>query len=371
MHSFGFRSSLCAGALGEALAISVPFATMKRYIRYNSGALFLGFLISALNALGAEQAKVRLATLAPKGSSYTKHLQAMGEEWRKASGGDVTLTIYPDGTMGSEADMVRRMRLGQLQAGMLTVNGLMEIEPGVAGLQAMPKVFRNLDEVDFIGAKMEPLFNKRLETKGFVVLFWSDTGFVRFFSKRPMLSPDDLKKMKLFVSAGRPNELEIYRSVGCNPVPLEVADILPGLQTGLIDCVCLPPTFALAIQVDTAAPNMLDMNWAPLVGAVVITKKTWDMIPPETQTALRKAARETGKLIKADGRRENDESIEAMRKRGLKVHPLTPQLDAEWDQTVEKSLSKIRGNAVPDDVYDDIVDVLKSFRASKSSNSPK
>ena len=100
------------------------------------------------------------------------------------------MTIYPDGTMGSEADMVRRMRLGQLQAGMLTVNGLMEIEPAVAGLQAMPKVFRNLEEVDFIGAKMEPLFNKRLETKGFVVLFWSDTGFVRFFTKRPIMIVD-------------------------------------------------------------------------------------------------------------------------------------------------------------------------------------
>ena len=218
---------------------------------------------------------------------------------------------------------------------------------------------------------MEPILNKRLELKGFIVLFWSDTGFVHFFSKRSLLSPDDLKKTKLFVSAGRANELEIYRSVGCNPVPLEVADILPGLQTGLIDCVCMPPTIALAIQLDTVAPNMLDMNWVPLVGAVVMTKKTWDTIPPETQVALRKTARETGKLIKADGRRENTESVEAMRKRGLKVHPLTPELDAEWDRTVEKSLSKVRGNAVPDDVYDDIVDMLKGFRASKSSTSPK
>ena len=344
---------------------------MKKITKFASGALFLGLLISGLDASGAEPVKVRLATLAPKGSSYTKHLQALGEEWRKAPGGGVSLTIYPDGTMGSEADMVRRMRLGQLQAGMLTVNGLMEIEPSVAGLQAMPKVFRNLEEVDFIGAKMEPLFNKRLETKGFVILFWSDTGFVRFFSKRPMLTPDDLKKTKLFVSAGRANELEIYRSVGCNPVPLEVADILPGLQTGLIDCVCMPPTFALAIQLDTVAPNMLDMNWVPLVGAVVMTKKTWDTIPPETQIVLRTTAKETGKLIKADGRRENVESVEAMRKRGLKVHPLTSEMDAEWDQTVEKSISKVRGNAVPDDVYDDIVDMLKSFRAGKATTPPK
>src|SRR5881396_3748154 len=283
-------------------------------------------LLLPLNpAVAAAPIKVRLATLAPKGSSYTKHLQVMGEAWRKAPGGGALLTIYPDGTMGSEADMVRRMRLGQLQAAMVTTSGLSEIEPGVAGLQSMPKGFRTLEEVDFIEEKMEPMLEKHLRAKGFVVLFWSDTGFVRFFSKQPVVAPDDLRKTKLFVAANRPGELDIYRFVGCNPVPLEVADILPSLQTGLIDCVCMPPSIALAMQLDAIAPHMLDMNWVPLVGAAIITKTTWDTLPPETQDVLRKTALEAGKRVKADGRRENFESIEAMRKRGLKVHSLTPE----------------------------------------------
>src|SRR2546421_4508505 len=247
----------------------------------------------------AAPVKVHLGTLAPKGSSYTRHLQVMGEKWRKAPGGGALLTIYPDGTMGSEADMVRRMRLGQLQAAMVTTSGLSEIEPGVAGLQSMPKVFRTLEEVDLIEEKMQPMLEKRLEAKGFIVLFWSDAGFVRFFSKQPILAPDNLRKTKLFVAANRPDELDIYRFVGCNPVPLEVADILPSLQTGLIDCVCLPPRIALAMQLDALCPHLLDMNWVPLVGAAIVTKKTWDTIPPETQEVLRKSAREAGKLIKA------------------------------------------------------------------------
>src|SRR3989442_8657879 len=229
----------------------------------------------------------------------------MGEAWRQAPGGGALLTIYPDGTMGSEADMVRRMRLGQLQAALVTTSGLSEIEPGVTGLQSMPKVYRTLDEVDYIATKLQPLLEKRMEAKGFIVLFWSDTGFVRFFSKQPVVAPDDLRRTKLFVAASRPAELDIYRFVGCNPVPLEVADILPSLQTGLIDCVCMPPSIALAIQLDGIAPHILDMNWVPLAGAAVVTKKTWDTIPPETQEAIRASARETGKLIKADGRREN------------------------------------------------------------------
>jgi TRAP-type transport system periplasmic protein len=324
--------------------------------------LVLGSL--AEQGIAAEPVKVRLGTLAPKGSSYTKHLQAMGEQWRKAPGGGALLTIYADGTMGSEADMVRRMRLNQLQAALVTTTGLAEIEPGVAGLQSMPKVFRSLEEVDFISGKLQPMLEKRLEAKGFVVLFWSDTGFVRFFSKQPMISPDDLRKTKLFVSASRPTELNVYRFVGCNPVPLEVADILPGLQTGLIDCVCMPPTIALAIQLDSAAPNMLDMNWVPLVGAAIITKKTWDALSPPTQEALRKAAVDAGKLIKADGRRENVESIEALRKRGLKVHTMTPEVNAEWDKVVETAWPKVRGSAVPADIFDEVMNQLKVFRAT-------
>jgi len=314
----------------------------------------------------AAPVKVHLGTLAPKGSSYTRHLQVMGEKWRKVPGGGALLTIYPDGTMGSEADMVRRMRLGQLQAAMVTVSGLSEIEPAVAGLQSMPKIYRSLEEVDYIAEKMEPMLEKRLNDKGFVVLFWSDTGFVRFFSKQPVVTPEEFKKAKLFVAAGRPAELAIYRFVGCHPVPLEVADILPSLQTGLIDCVAMPPTIALAIQLDAVAPHMLDMNWVPLVGAAIMSKKTWDSFPPEAQEAMHKSATEAGKLLKADGRRENVESIEAMKKRGLKVDTLTPEIDAEWDQEVEKVYSKIRGIAVPADIYDEVTSQLKTFRASKS-----
>jgi TRAP-type C4-dicarboxylate transport system substrate-binding protein len=336
---------------------------MNLFTKFAALALALVGFIPVDRARAADPIKVRLGTLAPKGSSYTKHLQAMGERWRSAPGGGVQLTIYADGTMGSEADMVRRMRLGQLQAALVTTTGLTEIEPAVAGLQTIPKCFRTLEEVDYIGEKLQPMLEKRLEAKGFVVLFWSDTGFVRFFAKQPMISPDDLRKTKLFISANRAAELSVYRFVGCNAVPLEVADILPGLQTGLIDCVCLPPTIALAIQLDSPAPHMLDMNWVPLVGAAIINKKTWDSLSPEAQAAVRQSAREAGKLIKADGRRENVESIEAMRKRGLKIHTLTPEINAQWDRVVEEAWPRIRGTVVPADIFDEVMSQLKTFRA--------
>ncbi|MGD1084784.1 MAG: TRAP transporter substrate-binding protein DctP [Verrucomicrobiota bacterium] len=343
-----------------------PLRLTRRGFVPMAAALGLGLLAGANEVFAASgPLRVRLGTLAPKGSSYYKELAAMGEKWRLASNGSVSLTIYPDGTMGGETDMVQRMRLGQLQAGLLTASGLAVIEPGVSGLQLMPMTFRTLEEVDYIVQKLQPILEKRLEARGFVALFWGDSGWVRFFSKDPLLVPDDLRKTKLFVEAGSPAFVDLYRSARLNPVPLEEVDILPNLQTGLINAAALPPNYALAGQVDRAAPNMLDLAWAPLVGALVVTKKTWDDIPPETRDAMSQAAVEAGAKMKAQGRRESVESVEAMRKRGLTVHPLTPEAEAQWRREIEAAYPKIRGSIVPADIFDQVTNQLAIYRAGQ------
>ena len=340
--------------------------TISRFLHHAGLCLGIGaasFLSTTLSGAGAEL-RVRLGTIAPKGSSSYKHLLAMGEKWRKAPGGGASLTIYADGTMGGEADMVGRMRIGQLQAGMLSGVGLAEIEHAVTGLQNLPMMFRSLEEVDYIGEKLQPMLEKRLLEKGFVVLCWGDAGWVRFFSKNPVFHPDDLRKAKLFVWSGQAKDVDIYKSAGFNPVPLETVDILPNLQTGLINAVPTPPFVALATQIDGPAPNMLELNWAPLVGATVITKKAWEAIPAPSREVVLQAAKEAGKLIKADNRRESAEAVEAMKKRGLKVHRVTPELEAAWRQAAESVYPKIRGMMVPAEIFDEVVRLLKEYRAS-------
>src|ERR1043166_4265609 len=212
----------------------------------------------------------------------------MAESWRQAPGGGARLVIYPDGTQGSETDMVRLMRVGSLHAGLLTAVGLAEIEPGVYGLQTLPMMFRDFDEFEYVNDRLRPMLEKRLEEKGFVVLFWVDAGWVRYFSKEPMLTPDEMRKRKVFVWAGNTAQVDIMKKHGYNPVPLETGEILPGLPTGLVNGVPAPapPIFALATQIATRAPHMLDIRWAPLVGACVIRKASWEKISAEAREAM-------------------------------------------------------------------------------------
>jgi TRAP-type C4-dicarboxylate transport system substrate-binding protein len=323
------------------------------------GLLALGFSSHAL-----AQTKIRLATMVPSGTSYHHSLQEMGEKWKKASNGAVTLTIYADGVMGSEDDIVRRMRVGQLQAAVLTVSGLADIDPSVAALQKMPLVYRSLEEAAYVRGKLAPDLNQRLAEKGFVVLFWTDGGWVRLFSKESGMVPNDFKKMKIFVTAGDVTQSELYQSAGFKPVLLEWSDVLTSLQTGMVDALPTIPLHALSNQFYISTHHMLEVNWIPLVGALIMTKRSWDALPPAQQQEMMKAAVDCGQQFQANNRKENQEALESMQKRGLQVHPVTKEAEGEWRRFSESMYPEIRGRIVPADTFDRVLQLLHDYRAT-------
>ena len=326
-------------------------------------ALLLAALFS-VTALAVDK-RLRIGTLAPKNSLYHRQLMDLGEAWRTAQGGSAKYLVYPDGSQGGETDMVRRMRIGQLQGGLLSVVGLREIEPSIAALQNMPMMFRNWDEVDYVRETIRPAMEKTFLDKGFVVLAWGDAGWVRFFSKEAAVRPDDYKKMKFFAWAAETEQQEIMKSLGYAPVPLETGDILPAIQTGMINAVPSTPYFALATQIYNSAPNMLDLNWAPIVGALVITKKAWDELSPDGQAVVREAGARAGVQLRAKARQEVDEAVAAMARRGLAVNKPNAEQMKEWNALAETLYPRIRGKMVPAETFDEVVGLLGAYRAGK------
>jgi len=202
--------------------------------------------------------------------------------------------------------------------------------------------------------------------KGFVVLAWGDAGWVRFFSKDALLRPDDFKKMKFFSFAGESEQQEIMKSLGFTPVPLETTDILPSIQTGMINVVPSTPYFALATQVYNTAPHMLEINWAPIVGALVVTKKAWDQMSPAAQQSVQAASDKAGAQIRTKARQEVEEAVDAMKKRGLTVHKPNAEQMKEWNELAQKLYPRNRGNKVPSETFDEVMAHIKTFRAGKA-----
>ncbi len=309
---------------------------------------------------------VRLGTLAPSGSSWELILRRMGVEWAQATGDELRLRIYAGGTVGDESEMIRKMRIGQLQAAAISNAGLAEIDPGAYALM-LPMMFSSYDEWDYVRKRVNPLLETTLKEKGFVVLAWSDVGWVYFFTKSPMKSPADLRGMKLAGSHTESRTLDIFKWAGFNPVPISTIDMMTGLQTGLIDSLYLPIILAEGSQYYRQAPHMTELKWAPLQGAVVMHEKGWTGLTAEQKTDVLRITAKVGEDLIATNRDQEERSLQAMKSRGLDVVPVSGELVNEWTETVKKAYPRVRESLVPPAIFDEVVRLRDEYRKTAAA----
>lgn len=335
--------------------------TLRRWI---TAAVLLAAAVSP--GLAEQKVKIRLGTLAPEGSPWHDALTEMKEEWRRISGGTVEVKIY-SGVLGDETEMIRKMRIKQLQAVAVSGAALPRIDPGVSCLQ-IPLLFDSYEELDYVRDRMAPRLEARIEEEGFVVVNWSDAGWVHFFSKRPAVTPDDLRGMKLLTSAGDPQTEKLYKDFGLQVVPLPYTEVLMALETGLIQAVQGPPLYAMLDQWFGLATNMTDLRWAPLVGATIVRKDTWEKIPPAWREEMVESARSAGRKLRNKIRTLGEEAVPEMEKRGLTVVRLDEAALRAWHTESEGAYPKLRGAYAPADLFDEAVRLRDEFRETASLN---
>jgi TRAP-type C4-dicarboxylate transport system substrate-binding protein len=275
----------------------------------------------------------------------------MGAKWKEASKGQVELRIYPGGIAGDEGAMVRKMRIGQLQGAMITNSGLANISPAINAL-IVPLLADSYEKLDRVREGLGNHLIQHYEEKGFVILNWGDAGWVRFFVSDKDPSIDNVRKAKMFVWAGDDNIVELWKNSGFNAVPLAATDMLPALQTGMVNAYPTTAIMALASQWFAFTPYMIDLPWAPLVGATVVSKRVWDNIPQALQSELLKIAAAYGQKLQTKVRQLEDEAINEMKKRGLTILTLNETQYDAWRQTINSIWPKMRGEIVPDKWFD-------------------
>lgn len=328
--------------------------------------LAVSLLAGAAQSAAAQSAApltIKLATLAPEGSPWHQIIRDMAEEWREVSGGRVVVRIYAGGVAGDEADVVRKMRVGQLHAALLSGEGLSQVAPEIHALQ-MPMMFRSYDELDYVRDRVAPEIEAILEAKGFKLLNWGDAGWAHIFARRPVVSPADLKPIRFFVSARSTAYVEAWKGAGYHPVPLAATDIYTALQSGLIEALVTPPIAALSFQWFGLAKHMSDLKLAPLVGGVVISTRTWQAVPDDLKPLLLEAASDAGARLKAI-RNLDDDAIETMKKHGLVVHHVPPEVAAEWERAIRAIYPKLIGPLVPADMAAEVERLTSEYRASQ------
>ena len=329
--------------------------------------LILALSLFALPAAAEE--RIKLGTLAPRGSTWETLLKEMGQKWSEATGGKVKLIIYAGGVAGNEGDMVKKTRIGQLQAVALTSIGLHEITPEPQAID-VPMMIDSFEMLDFVMATMAPRLEKILEAKGYVVIGWSEVGFVRFFSTKRY---DTMKAFsgsaKVFGWEGDPASTDAWRAGGFKPVVMSSTDIIPSLQTGLIDTVAMSPLYAFTSRIFERAKYMLDMPWAVLTGATIVKKDVWEKIPADLRPKLLEIAHEYGKKIGAEVRRMDADALKTMKSQGLEaVKPVDEPLFRKAGMATH---TIIRGKVVPVETFDEVKKLVDEYRASGKAAATK
>lgn len=323
--------------------------------------LMLGAVALLLQPVAAHAKTIKLATLAPKGSPWHEILVDMAAEWEAAAGGKLKVRIYPGGVLGDEPDLMRKMAIGQIDGAMVTSTGLTQLVPDM-WVFGMPLIVRDYSELDYLRDRIGPGLKKQFLKKGFVVLNWGEAGWVRFFSNAPVVTPDDLRKIKLFVWAGDPAIEDAWRAARFKVVPLPVTELFSALQSGMVDAYSTTSVASLSFQWFGMAPYMTDMNWAPLVGGTIIRRDSWEELPAAVRVKMLASAAKAGRRFSERTRRFEAEAVKVMQENGLTVVKVTPEALRLWEEGAEGAGKIIRERFVSRELAENARWLLTEYR---------
>jgi TRAP-type C4-dicarboxylate transport system substrate-binding protein len=325
--------------------------------------LLLTLLATAAHARAAT-VTIKLGTLAPAGSAWHEALRDMAQRWEEASGGEVRLRIYAGGTQGDEGDMIRKLGIGQLQAAAISNVGMHDVVPEPQAFSS-PLLFQTEKEMECAFGRVRGRIESALQRRGLVALQWSQVGTASFFCNAPFRTPAEMARAKMFAWAGDPAMVKAWRTAGFQPVVLSATDLLPGLSTGMIDCVSNVPLYMLSSRAFERARFMIDLPLGFLTGATLVRKDVWDRIRPDLQGRLLAISREVGAKIDAEARRLNADAVRAMRGQGLEVVSVSSE---QWHPTLERSWGVIRGEVVPAEFFDEVKAARDACRSDVASS---
>jgi TRAP-type C4-dicarboxylate transport system substrate-binding protein len=324
------------------------------------GFITLALLVSPANS-SAKTLVIKLATLAPEGSSWIEAFNSIDKEVREKTGKQVRFKFYSGGVLGDEKDMLRKMHIGQIHGAALTSAGLSAIFNETDVFQ-IPFLFQSHDEVDYVLTEMDAFFRKGFDKNDYVLLGWSEGGFVHLMSTTPVATLDDLRKVKVWTWADSPMTKVIFDEANVSAIPLSVPDVLVGLQTGLVDVVYAPPSGAISLQWFTKTKYLTDVNLIYLIGGIVMKKKLFNKMSPAHQNILMDVCRRQMARLKTIIRKENREAVQVMVKHGVKIITPSPAEVTEYKIVAEKAMRRLEDKRFSKKVKDEVTAKLEAYR---------
>lgn len=323
------------------------FSNLTGGISRCSSILIVVLLLVAQSSL-VSATTLKIATLAPDGTSWMKLMREGAAEIKKKTDGRVKIKYYPGGVMGNTATVMKKMRIGQLQGAALTGSSLAAVYPD-AQLYSMPMVFHSVGEVDYVRERMDNKIIKGLANKKLVVLGISNGGFAYIMCEKPLRTLNDLKGQKVWMPEGDVLTETMFDSAGITAIPLPVADVYTGLQTGLLDTIAGVPTGIIAFQWYTSVTHLTDVPLMFLTGMLVVDNKVFKRIKPADRKIVHDTMNQIFRTLSDVNQVDNESALNALKSQGIEFVVPDAMERQNWEDIARQGRDSIieRGKFTP------------------------
>ncbi len=314
----------------------------------------------------AASTDLRMATLAPSGSTWSVNFAKSASAIDSKTVGRVTLKWYEGGAQGDEKDYVRKIGLGQLDGAAITSTGLSMIDESIRVLE-LPDLFDSIDEMDYVVGKMWPTFQKAFAAKGYVLADRGEVGWFYVMSKQKLGSLADLAKAKPWLWTDDKIAEAMYARLGVSGVPLGVPEVDAALTSSRLDAVYSSPLAAVALQWSTKVNYRSDLAMYYGVGAIVISKKAFDGLSAADQKVVAAALQKYGKEIRRDVRKDNLDADKSMGRAGVKVTTADAATRSAWDAAAQQVWKDLAGKVYTQAQLDAVLKYRAEYRAKHAT----
>lgn len=331
-------------------------------MKLNSSRILVFVLLVAVTVSASAQV-FRIGSAAPENSPWGRALNRIAGEWHQMSDGRLRVQVFHGGIAGDEDDMVRKMRIGQLQAVVMTNTGISNFSERLLTL-SMPLLIRNQAEFDYVLEHVKPSLEEDIADDGFRVLTWSTAGWLYFFSKTRLTTPDELKDLKMAASQGELELVQAYQLMGYQAIAVPYTERLAALASGMVEAYLSVPVLAAGFQWFATTPYMLDLKIGPAPGAVLLSERAYRMLPADSRDEMIALAQEVGAELNADILDLEEDAIDTMSEFGLNVVAPTDAERSMWIEELEGSYDVMLGSVFDEPFYRRIRELLSVYRES-------
>ncbi len=327
----------------------------------------LGYLYLLLFAVSPQAQVFKIATISPDGSAWMKAMREASKNLAVATEDRVKFKFYPGGVMGDDKAVLRKIRFGQLQGAAIASSALTGQYTDVQ-LYGMPMAFNDYAEVDYVRARMDPVIAEGLERNGFTILGFAEVGFAHAMAKTPISSVVEARESRVWIPDNDPGAATAIQAFGISPIPLTVADVLPSLQTGLIDAVAVPAVGAVALQWHTQLKYMSDLPLLYIYGVFTVSSKAFNKLSRSDQNLVRKTIAGALDRVNHQARADQGSAIDALRNQGITEEMPDREEVEEWRSLAQKARDRmVAEGTVTLAGYEALQRYLAQFRSAGES----